>query len=223
LICELSIAKQATGHDEDIQFRVWQADGSSGLPGTVLASDPLKLSAIVNDVSNNRITSLEFENPVQPGSSFYIGAMLPTLTGDTMCFWSTSSAKLTENTTWIQKSDNVWESALSLWTQSGGPDFIISCAIYPKICMLIGIDDKEIPVPFALWPNPAHDFITIVNQQNIIEKSEYSVYDLTGKKCMTGYLSGTSSSVNVKDLKPGMYILRINSQESVYSTKLIIR
>jgi PKD repeat protein len=223
LLCELSIAKQAAGHNENIPFRVWKADGTSGKPGTLLSSDTVKLSTLVNDVSNSRISVIEFNNPVQPGSSFYAGAMLPSITGDTICFWSTSSARLPLNSTWILQNTDTWESAQNLWTPSGGADFIISSAIYPKICMLIGIDEKAIPLPFAVWPNPAHDFITIVNQLNGKEKSEYSLFDLSGKRLLTGTISGISSSIHISELKPGIYILRITSPESVYSTKLVIR
>jgi PKD repeat protein len=223
LICELSVAKQAAGHDEDIPFRVWKADGSAGSAETLLSSDTVKLSVLVNDVTNTRISDIGFKNPVQPGGSFYIGAMLPSIAGDTMCFWSTSSSKLPLNTTWILQNTDVWETAQKLWTPSGGDDFIISSAIYPKICMLIGIDEKISPVPFAVWPNPAHDFITIVNQLQNIERSEYSVFDLSGKKLLNGKFSGISASINISDLTPGIYILRINSPERVYSTKLVIR
>jgi PKD repeat protein len=223
LICEFSKAKQAAGNNEKLPVRIWKSEVSSGKPGQLLASDTITLSTIVNDVTNNRITTLDFENPVQPGSSFFMGVMLPVITGDTLSFWSTSSGKLAVNTTWILQSTDVWESAQTLWSPQGGPAFIISSAIYPKICLLNGINNTEIPVPFAVWPNPAHDIITVVNQQNSFENSQFTIFDISGKELLKGSISGSlSTTIDVSRLSPGIYILHINGKKSVFSSRLII-
>lgn len=224
LICEFSKAKQVAGNNEKLPVRIWNSEVSSGKPGQLLASDTITLSTIVTDVTNNRITTLDFDNPVQPGSSFFMGVMLPVITGDTLCFWSTSSGKLAVNTTWILQSTDVWESAQTLWSPQGGPAFIISDAIYPKICLLNSIDNTEIPVPFAVWPNPAHEMITVVNQQNNFENARYSIIDISGKELLKGNISGSlSTTIDVSRLSPGMYILHINGKSTVFSAKLILK
>lgn len=222
LIGEFSIAKQAAINNEKIKINIWKSEISSGKPGEVLASDTIMLSALVNDVANHRTTTLEFDNPVQPGGSFYMGVMLPVQTGDTLCLWSTLSGKLPVGTTWILQSFDTWESAQYLWTPQGEPSFIISSAIYPKICLLNGIDEPAITLPFAIWPNPAKDLITIVNQQGIAGNTRYSIYDVFGKELLNGPISESlSTAVDISMLKSGIYIVRIHGEKSAYSTRLI--
>jgi PKD repeat protein len=224
MICEFSKAKQASGNNEKVPIIIWNADASTGKPGTVLASDTILLSNLVNDVANAKFTNIDFKNPVSTDASFSMGIMLPVIAGDTVCLWSTSTGKLPVNTTWIQQSNNEWESAKALWTPSGGPDFIISSAIYPKICLVEGTDKTAIPVPFAIWPNPAGDVISIVNQQGISTASTYSITDMNGKKLLKGNIADSISTlVDISQLKSGIYIVHFNSKSSSFSTKLVVK
>jgi hypothetical protein len=224
MLCEFSKAKQAVGHTEKIAVKVWKSDPSTGKPGNVLATDSVLLSGLVNDVITNKVSIIEFENHVQPGGSFYMGAMLPVLTGDTLCFWSTTLGKVPVNTTWILQNNDGWASAQSLYSQQGGTTFIISCAIYPKVCLLNSIGEKEIPQPFAIWPNPAQGMISIVNQSGVQDNSIYSVSDISGKEIIKGFVSQSLSTVvDVSMLKPGIYLLLIHGKKSTFSSKLIIK
>ncbi len=224
MICEFSKAKQAAGNNEKIPVKIWETEVSSGKPGLLLASDTMLLSALVNDVTNNRYSTIDFAAPVQPGGSFHMGIQLPVKSGDTLCLWSTSSGKLPVNTTWILQNNDTWESAQALWTPQGGPDFVISSAIYPKICLLNSIGNEEIPLPFAIWPNPAKEFITIVNQRGMQDNFLYSVVDISGMELLKDNLSDTlSTMIDVSMLKPGFYIVQIKGKKAVFSTRLVIR
>jgi PKD repeat protein len=224
MICEFSKARQAAGNNEKIPVRIWNADASTGKPGTVLATDTILLSTLVNDVANAKVTNIDFKNPVSTAASFSMGIMLPVIQGDTVCFWSTSTGKLPVNTTWIQQSNNEWESAKTLWTPNGGPDFIISTAIYPKICLLEGTDETVIPIPFAVWPNPASDVISIVNQQSNSTFTTYAITDMNGKEFLKGDITDSISTlVDISTLKPGIYIIQFIGKSSIYSTKLVVK
>jgi hypothetical protein len=224
MICEFSKARQAAGNNEKIPVRIWNADASTGKPGTVLATDTILLSTLVNDVANAKITNIDFKNPVSTAASFSMGIMLPVIQGDTLCFWSTSTGKLPVNTTWIQQSNNEWESAKTLWTPNGGPDFIISTAIYPKICLLEGTDKTVTPIPFAIWPNPASDLISIVNQQSKNTFTTYAITDMNGKEFLKGKITDSVSTlVNISTLKPGVYIIQFTGKSSIFSTKLVVK
>ncbi len=222
LILKFSKAKQAAGHNEKIAIKTWKADGSTGKPGILFQADTVLLSTLANDVLNGKMTTLDFQNPVQPGGSFYMGAMFPVLTGDTLAFWSTSPGKVPVNTSWILQSDNSWISAPALWPQNGG--LTISCAIYPKICLLNAVDHTMASPDFAIWPNPAHDVISIVNQQGIKGEAMYTIRDVSGNERLKGILSDSlGTTVDISKLKPGIYILCVSSKKSQFATKLIIR
>ncbi len=224
MICEFSKARQAAGNNEKILVRIWNADASTGKPGTVLATDTILLSTLVNDVANAKVTNFDFKNPVSTATPFSMGIMLPVIQGDTVCFWSTSTGKLPVNTTWIQQSNNDWESAKTLWTPNGGPDFIISTAIYPKVCLLEGTNETVTPIPFAVWPNPASDVISIVNQQSNSTFTTYAITDINGKEFLKGNITDSVSTLlDISTLKPGFYIIQFIGKSSIYSTKLVVK
>jgi hypothetical protein len=90
--------------------------------------------------------------------------------------------------------------------------------------LLNSIDNEEIPLPFAIWPNPAKEYITVVNQQGMQDNFLYSVFDISGKVLLNGILSDTLSTlIDVRMLKPGIYILHIKGKKAVFSTRLVIR
>ena len=221
MIYRFSKAKQSAGNNEKIPLQIWKFDPSTGKPGTLLRSDTVLLSALVSDVTNNRYTTIDFDTPFQPGGSFFAGARFPLLTGDTLAFWSTGPGKVPVNTAWILQNNNNWISAPNLWTQQGG--LIISNAVFPKVCLLNAVDHTPAPALFAIWPNPAHDFISLVNQQDIRDFSQYFICDLAGQILISGEVSQTlSTPIDVHSLKPGIYMLNIKGIHTYFSSKLII-
>jgi PKD repeat protein len=224
LICEFSLAKQVTGRNEKLYINIWKPNVASGSPGQVVATDTLLLSTAVNDVKNNKITTIDFDKPFQPGGSFFMGLTLPKLIGDSLCFWSTQAGKVPVNTSWILQSNDTWASAQALYSPQGGPAFLISDAIYPKICMLNAINETKIPIPFAVWPNPANEMITIVNQENNNDCNHYSIVNLSGVELLKGELTDSlSTNVDVSSIKPGIYLIRFWGAKSVFATRLIIK
>ena len=222
MIYRFAKAKQSAGHNEKIPLQIWKFDPSTGKPGILLRSDTVLLSTLVSDVTNNRYTTVDFDTPFQPGGSFFAGVRFPVLTGDTLAFWSTGPGKVPVNTAWILQNTNNWISAPDLWTQQGG--LIISNAIFPKVCLLNGIDHTRTPASFAIWPNPAHDFISIVYQEDIKDITQFSISDLTGKILISGNISQSlSTAVDVQMLKPGIYLLTIKGIHTYFSSKLIIK
>ena len=222
MIFRFTKAKQSAGHNEKIPLQIWKFDPSTGKPGTLLRSDTVLLSALVSDVTNNRYTTIDFDTPFQPGGSFFAGARFPLLTGDTLAFWSTGPGKVPVNTAWILQNNNNWISAPNLWTQQGG--LIISNAVFPKVCLLNAVDHTPAPALFAIWPNPAHDLISLVNQQDIRDFSQYFISDLAGKILLNGEVSPSlSTTIDVHTLKPGIDLLKIKGIHTNFSSKLIIK
>ncbi|MEZ4775064.1 MAG: M4 family metallopeptidase [Bacteroidia bacterium] len=76
---------------------------------------------------------------------------------------------------------------------------------------------------FSLFPNPASDEIFIQTHQGSVFPADISILDLMGKS-----LPHTATSVSpdrvkldTRQLSPGLYIVKINSGEKVYSEKVI--
>ena len=224
VIFDLSIAKRTISSTEKIQVCIWSQDGLEGKPGELLYSDSVQLSNLVDDVANQRLTVIDFNNPIQLEGPFFMGIFLPKISGDTVAFWSTGSGKVTLNTAWILTKDQGWQSAQTLWTPQGSPAFMISNAIYPKICRVSGITDKSTQIPFAIWPNPARDRITIVNQDGMGQVLKYSIFDTFGRKILQDNITGLPTlNIDVSLLISGMYVIQFYGDHSSFSTRLLIR
>lgn len=74
---------------------------------------------------------------------------------------------------------------------------------------LLGVNDNEAS-NFAVFPNPAKDFVTISSKTEPI--SQVEIYNVLGQKVMDQNFKETlSENINVSNLQAGMYVMKINS------------
>ncbi len=91
--------------------------------------------------------------------------------------------------------------------------------IYSEIVLL---HNSTGSASFAIYPNPARDFITVLAPAGRGGKTKVLVFDLLGKDIITNYFQGASSIINVGELPEGLYIVRIENETTVSSQKLLI-
>jgi len=87
-------------------------------------------------------------------------------------------------------------------------------------------DSKQLPKSqetiegLSLYPNPVTSGKVYISTKNDLEK-EIIIFDLLGKKVLQTHLS--SRELNVSDLVPGVYIIKIIEENASVTRKLIIR
>ena len=88
----------------------------------------------------------------------------------------------------------------------------------------LGVDDvRKSEGRLKIYPNPASEFV-IVDIQGIDTHCEYAIYDLFGSMVATGTLSSQNqNTLNINGLKAGLYILMINSDDTVHSGKIVVQ
>ena len=79
---------------------------------------------------------------------------------------------------------------------------------------LVDVDDQKL---INIYPNPTSHQLTIVSDQTKID--EVGILDNTGR--ILKILTKDFNSINVTDLAPGIYYLRIISGKKVISRKFI--
>jgi hypothetical protein len=67
---------------------------------------------------------------------------------------------------------------------------------------------------FEIYHNPSSDLLTI-QLQEVAEKSEVSILDLTGRLIKTSAITSNNSSIDVQELSKGIYIVRIATTNQV--------
>jgi PKD repeat protein len=91
---------------------------NSNKPGAILTSKTVKLIDIVNDVNNNRSTTVLFDTPYQLTGSFYVGYTLTYAAGDTVSVYTGKSGTITTNTSFFQFPSGNWKDYKSGWGEN---------------------------------------------------------------------------------------------------------
>lgn len=73
---------------------------------------------------------------------------------------------------------------------------------------------------FTLSPNPAHDFVTI-SDIGLSFGDTVSVYNLGGQLLQQEVVNPESTELNISELPFGMYLIKVKTNEGIYTKKLI--
>ncbi|MCR5659979.1 MAG: T9SS type A sorting domain-containing protein [Bacteroidales bacterium] len=80
---------------------------------------------------------------------------------------------------------------------------------------------------FALFPNPTDGIVNIILGQDLQGKSTIEVYNVLGtrltNKTLNNLTQGESITIDLQHYTPGIYIIKLCSDEGCWSQKLIIR
>jgi len=85
--------------------------------------------------------------------------------------------------------------------------------------MSVGIANYEAR-KFVVYPNPSNGILNISNPY--LENIDYQIVDLKGSTIQSGVLLANHNVLNLNEVKPGIYFLRIQGVNSIESQKLII-
>lgn len=86
-----------------------------------------------------------------------------------------------------------------------------------------GVDiEDELPSFYSLYPNPAQNVIN-VQLKGGVNDAEMELIDMSGKVIKTKHLHDGLSQMNVENVVPGMYFVRIIQGTQTHTEKLSIR
>ncbi|MCW3127085.1 MAG: hypothetical protein JWO03_2743 [Bacteroidetes bacterium] len=80
----------AASATDSLTVNIWDANGASGLPGTVLGTTKVAMSTIQTNLSTLAFTVATFPTPVATNGTFYAGFKINYLAGDTIAVATTS-------------------------------------------------------------------------------------------------------------------------------------
>jgi hypothetical protein len=80
--------------------------------------------------------------------------------------------------------------------------------------------EKEVSVDFNIYPNPADNFISIVNT-SVVPIEEVRIYNMNGQSVI--HQVENYSTINISELKPGMYIVSVQTNIKNVRYKIIVQ
>lgn len=87
----------------------------------------------------------------------------------------------------------------------------------------VGINDAKLSSNINVFPNPATNGITIVNNWNDKQLLNISLADVTGKVVYSAKVDNNRHLINTEKMKPGMYVVTMKLTEGTATTKIIIQ
>lgn len=86
----------------------------------------------------------------------------------------------------------------------------------------LSVEDEILRNSISLYPNPAKDFITVQKNDNF-ESLQLELYSISGAKVMSDVIDSNSKTIQTNHLSSGIYLMRIKSDKTVITKKLIIK
>lgn len=93
--------------------------------------------------------------------------------------------------------------------------------VYTQLYTSIGLEESKLGSKVKLYPNPVSDQLFFTLEEAGIEISTIGIRDITGKTVKIVNLTQGSTSINISDLKPGVYMLEITSNQGAATKKII--
>lgn len=135
VIMFFSVAKFASAAST-IDVNVWDANGTGGTPGTILASETVAINSLP---TGGTPVEINFSSPAAPAGNYYVGISFTYAPGDTVSLFATQDPNMTGvNTAW-----EVWSAAAGggwhpYTTTAGGWGFTaLSHFILPIQCVVV--------------------------------------------------------------------------------------
>lgn len=82
------------------------------------------------------------------------------------------------------------------------------------------LQESKIIEGLSLYPNPVSNGKVYITSKNDLDK-EIIIFDVLGKKALNTTM--TSKELNVSNLSPGVYIIKINEGDASTTRKLIVK
>jgi hypothetical protein len=130
--------------------------------------------------------------------------------------------------------DILWNQRI--WDGDGNDTAVIDMGAYEYGSLPVGIPDSEFQVPGSrfrveVWPNPAEDevVVSVVSRQSsVVSQVTLKIYDLYGREVRTladeAKIPGEYTvRMDVSELPPGVYLVRLQAGGQSAVRKLVVR
>ena len=195
----------------------------SDAPGTILRSQTMQLERVDTSGFFNYI---EFSTPANVSTNYAIGLNFSGLsTGDVIGIVSSEDGSANgADMAWELWEDNDWYSLNAAWDNASDGDFELG--IFPVVCStLVGEESVDNAINLNLFPNPSNGVINVTYAALNLIDARMEVYNSLGQFITSQPVNGKAglATFNLEDQTPGMYTLRVVSEQGVNTKRFILQ
>ncbi len=98
---------------------------------------------------------------------------------------------------------------------------------FAKEVPVVGIQENEVATQLNVYPNPAHDQLNISGNFNFSGNAKYSVSNILGSEVLSSEMNISegvqNKTIDISQLKAGVYVLVIENQKAKAYTKFVVK
>lgn len=92
-----------------------------------------------------------------------------------------------------------------------------------EISVVTDIKESSIDLQLSTYPNPTSDVIILQNSKQNTKDLSYQLFDVQGKLLVTESINQWPHAINMQNLVPGTYFLKVSNNSSQFKTFQIIK
>ncbi|MEO5571666.1 MAG: T9SS type A sorting domain-containing protein [Bacteroidia bacterium] len=214
----------SSGTGQACTARIWDNNGSGGLPNTVLASDSIPYDTLVANLSTFA-TLVDFVPDVPVSDTIYVGVHFEYTVGDTLALLTSTDGDGPVNTAYEQFDIGTWYP-YSDATNSWG--LTVSHAVFLFVCTSTGIHEMVTPSGnLTIVPNPSSTgiFTIVVPNHDLSKPVTINVYDSKGAVVYSSQQSAAANKtyqLNLPEAAKGVYMVKVETSSGIQTQKLTI-
>ena len=203
--------QNANNDDRYFNIHVW--DDNNGKPGDIIYT--LSYQLLPKDQELNEFKLFKFDEIVEVDEVFYVGWQKQDLTD--MLNVGFDLNQINNNKLFYKFSSD--------WKQSELEGSVMIRPVLGKSLDIINsipdFDEQEIKI--NIYPNPADNYLQVNIEGNNISNYQYEIFDSFGRIHQSNI--STDSPIDISNLSPGIYFIRINypGKKAVTKKFIIIR
>ena len=94
-------------------------------------------------------------------------------------------------------------------------------SVLANVSSVQSVDNHRISNVYKIYPNPSDKFqLTILSELD--KDIEFSLLDMSGQIIFSGNYSGYKIVPDLTDVKTGVYLIKINDGEIIFTDKLVL-
>src|SRR5690554_3052709 len=83
-------------------------------------------------------------------------------------------------------------------------------------------NEREEVLDFMIYPNPAENTVTVKSNDGVVPEN-IIFYNLQGNKVLKNNPKQPATTIDIENLKPGIYIIEITSEGRMFNKKLVVK
>lgn len=216
----------ASNSTNTFDVKVWDDNGTGGLPSSVLGTTTVTYQTAENDVLAGVPTYVDFNPDIAVSGDVYVGIGFGYTPGDTLAIIHCDDLEVPVNTAYEQwTAPGLDWHAYSETPASWG--LTVAHLINPVVCPLTGINEITNNVTLSITPNPNAGVFTLnINSVNDGNNATIKIVNILGETVLVENLnlinSGIEKQFSMNTLSNGVYSVIVESGSASTIQKLVI-